>query len=75
MSALASLEKFGEEYLVFLNWKSYKHSLQNEWSLVVFMRETPSRFKLGYWKIFLPHPKDFSWLMSSAETANDADDS
>ena len=23
----------------------------------------------------LPHHKDFSWLMSSAETANDADDS
>ena len=34
MSALASLERFGEEYLVFLNWRSCRHCLQNEWPLV-----------------------------------------
>ena len=34
MSALASLERFGEEYLVFLKWRSCRHCLQNEWPLV-----------------------------------------
>ena len=31
MSALASLERFGEEDLVFINWRS---CLQNEWPLI-----------------------------------------
>ena len=34
MAALASLERFGEEYPDFLNWRSCRHCLQNEWSLV-----------------------------------------
>ena len=33
MSALASLERFGEEDLVFINWRSCRHCLQNEWPL------------------------------------------
>ena len=33
MSALASLERFGEEYLVFINWSLCRHCLQNEWPL------------------------------------------
>ena len=33
MSALASLERFGEENLVFINWRSCRHCLQNEWPL------------------------------------------
>ena len=34
MSALASLERFGEEDLVFINWRSCRHCLQNKWPLV-----------------------------------------
>ena len=33
MSALASLERFGEENLVFINWRLCRHCLQNEWPL------------------------------------------
>ena len=33
MSALASLERNGEEDLVFVNWRSCRHCLQNEWPL------------------------------------------
>ena len=33
MSALASLERFGEKYLVFLNWRLCRNCLQNEWHL------------------------------------------
>ena len=31
MSALASFEMFGEEDLIFINWRSCRHCLQNEW--------------------------------------------
>ena len=43
MSALASLEKFGEEDLVFINWRSCRHCLQSEWPLVsdLFTFECP----------------------------------
>ena len=34
MSALASLERFGEEAPFFINWRSCKHCLQSEWPLV-----------------------------------------
>ena len=40
MSALARLERFGEEYLVFLNWRSCRLSLQNEWPLWRFWMNT-----------------------------------
>ena len=36
MSALASLERFGEEDLVFINWRSCRHCLQNEWPLLSY---------------------------------------
>ena len=44
MSALASLEKFGEEDLVFINWRSCRNCLQNEWSLEQMFEQkyTPS---------------------------------
>ena len=35
MSALASLERFGKKDLVFINWRSCKHCLQNERPLYV----------------------------------------
>ena len=34
MSALASLDRFGEGDLVFINQRSCRHCLQNEWPLV-----------------------------------------
>ena len=34
MSALASLERFSEEYLFFINWRLWRHCLQNQWLLV-----------------------------------------
>ena len=34
MSAMASLERFGEEDVIFINWRSCRHCLQNEWPLV-----------------------------------------
>ena len=33
MSALASLERFGEEDPFFINWRSCRHCLQSEWPL------------------------------------------
>ena len=33
MSALASLERFGEENLVFINWRYCRHGLKNKWPL------------------------------------------
>ena len=33
MSALASLERFGEEDHFFINWRSCRHCLQSEWPL------------------------------------------
>ena len=37
MSALASLERFGEEDLVFINRKLCRHCFQNEWPLDRFL--------------------------------------
>ena len=34
MSALASLERFGEEDPLFINWRSRRHCLQSEWPLL-----------------------------------------
>ena len=36
MSALATLESFGEKYLVFLKWRSCRHCLQIKWPLWFF---------------------------------------
>ena len=33
MSALASLERFGEEDPFFINWRSCRYCLQSEWAL------------------------------------------
>ena len=40
--ALANLERFGEDDLVFINWRSCRHCLQNEW---------PLNFKFLCWKL------------------------
>ena len=34
ISSLASLDRFGEEDIVFINWRLCKHCLQSEWPLV-----------------------------------------
>ena len=34
MPGLASLKRFGEDDLVFINWRSCRHCLQNEWPLI-----------------------------------------
>ena len=36
ISALAILERFGDEYLVLLNWRSCRHCLRNKWPLGYF---------------------------------------
>ena len=37
MSALTSLERFGDEDPFFINWRSYKHCLQSEWPLLFWL--------------------------------------
>ena len=60
MSALASLERFGEEDIVFINWRSCRHCLQNEWPL----RSISKRTYTVKEKKMLHHPYNFfkSWF-------------
>ena len=39
LSAGASLKRFGENYLVFIKWRSYRHYFENEWTLVKYFFE------------------------------------
>ena len=51
-SALASLERFGKEYLVLLNWRSCRHCLQNEWPLIGLQQKL---LKLMYFSSFVTY--------------------
>ena len=42
---LASLESFGEEDPFFIKWRSFRHCLQSEWALDIFLQLKP--FKLA----------------------------
>ena len=47
MSALASLEMFGEENPFFINWRLCRQCLQSEWPLPIFSKLCPNYSSIG----------------------------
>ena len=53
MLALASLDRFGEEVLISINWRSCRHCLQNKWPLEdlirVWKKESFFKERIIFW--------------------------
>ena len=73
----------GRDGIIFNHEDSFRH-IFGQWEnpLVLSDKNSPLVYARDPQQVYirllgesLPHHKDFSWLMSSAETANDADDS
>ena len=57
MPAGASLERFGEKYIVFINWRLHKHSFKNEWILVTYFPWVRILFNnLQFMSFMIPWP-------------------
>ena len=57
MSAWASLERFGENDLVFIKWRLCRNCFKNEWTLAQEQKEVKLSlsylsFKSGFWFLY-----------------------